>query len=246
MAFANHFLEMHSEISSLDSPGKWPGAAKVKCLIAACRPPSNINPANHLVRRLSSKNGWFPESIQPWSHHCYHSWVEENLWSASDWSFAFRDLMALNFGCTGVHVCSCPQVPESTAVASLRMPSSTHYYLNFLVLQWVTHGMNLTRYIQAGSGNSIDHAPFIEIMEPDVQPCCSLATFNGEDCSPMWNTYSYSHTCRGTWTESYNCETSNVWVFAKLAANNPTKTCVNTLQWECHPWKNRLASSLSL
>ena len=32
----------------------------------------------------------------------------------------------------------------------LRMPSSTHYYLNFLVLQWVTHAMNLTRYVQAG------------------------------------------------------------------------------------------------
>eukprot|EP00438_Fugacium_kawagutii_P018292 Skav223003 [mRNA] locus=scaffold1827:553319:561893:- [translate_table: standard] len=31
-----------------------------------------------------------------------------------------------------------------------KMPSSTHYYLNFLVLQWVTHGMNLTRYVQAG------------------------------------------------------------------------------------------------
>lgn len=120
--------------------------------ITACRPPSNIGPANLLVRRLSSKNGWFPESIQPWSHHCYHSWVDENLWSASDWSFAFPGLMALNFGCAGIHVCSCPQVPESTAVASLRMPSSTHYYLNFLVLQWVTHGMNLTRYIQAGSG----------------------------------------------------------------------------------------------
>mmetsp|Transcript_7868 Transcript_7868/g.14264 ORF Transcript_7868/g.14264 Transcript_7868/m.14264 type:complete len:764 (-) Transcript_7868:172-2463(-) len=29
-----------------------------------------------------------------------------------------------------------------------KMPSSTHYYLNFLGLQWVTHAMNLTRYIQ--------------------------------------------------------------------------------------------------
>ncbi|CAE6948617.1 RSN1 [Symbiodinium natans] len=29
-----------------------------------------------------------------------------------------------------------------------KMPSSTHYYLNFLGLQWVSHAMNLTRYIQ--------------------------------------------------------------------------------------------------
>ncbi|CAJ1438579.1 unnamed protein product [Effrenium voratum] len=29
-----------------------------------------------------------------------------------------------------------------------KMPASTHYYLNFLGLQWVTHAMNLTRYIQ--------------------------------------------------------------------------------------------------
>lgn len=42
---------------------------------------------------------------------------------------------------------------EPTALPMLlakKMPSSTHYYLNFLVLQWVTHGMNLTRYIQVG------------------------------------------------------------------------------------------------
>jgi len=27
------------------------------------------------------------------------------------------------------------------------MPSATHFYLNFMVLQWVTHSMNLTRYM---------------------------------------------------------------------------------------------------
>ncbi|CAK9050517.1 unnamed protein product [Durusdinium trenchii] len=34
-------------------------------------------------------------------------------------------------------------------MCNIRMPTSTHYYLNFLVLQWVTHAMNLTRYMQA-------------------------------------------------------------------------------------------------
>jgi len=40
---------------------------------------------------------------------------------------------------------------EPTALPMLlaeKMPSSTHYYLNFLVLQWVTAAMNLTRYVQ--------------------------------------------------------------------------------------------------
>merc|ERR1719188_1040262 len=27
------------------------------------------------------------------------------------------------------------------------MPSSTHFYMNFMMLQWVTHAMNLTRYV---------------------------------------------------------------------------------------------------
>jgi len=35
-------------------------------------------------------------------------------------------------------------------VLAEKMPSSTHYYLNFLALQWVTHGMNLTRYVPVG------------------------------------------------------------------------------------------------
>jgi hypothetical protein len=29
-----------------------------------------------------------------------------------------------------------------------RMPSTTHYYLNYLSAQWFTHGMNLSRYLQ--------------------------------------------------------------------------------------------------
>lgn len=37
------------------------------------------------------------------------------------------------------------------------MPSSTHYYLNFLVLQWVTHAMNMTRYVQAGANPLTPH-----------------------------------------------------------------------------------------
>ena len=39
---------------------------------------------------------------------------------------------------------------ELPMLLAQKMPSSTHYYLNFLVLQWVTHAMNLTRYVQAG------------------------------------------------------------------------------------------------
>eukprot|EP00930_Biecheleria_cincta_P090505 TRINITY_DN798_c0_g1_i2.p1 TRINITY_DN798_c0_g1~~TRINITY_DN798_c0_g1_i2.p1 ORF type:complete len:797 (+),score=140.85 TRINITY_DN798_c0_g1_i2:1761-4151(+) len=31
-----------------------------------------------------------------------------------------------------------------------KMPAATHYYLTYLSLQWVTHGMNLMRYIQVG------------------------------------------------------------------------------------------------
>merc|ERR1719401_238895 len=28
------------------------------------------------------------------------------------------------------------------------MPHATHFYMNFMVLQWMTHSMNLTRYFQ--------------------------------------------------------------------------------------------------
>eukprot|EP00928_Gymnodinium_smaydae_P099760 TRINITY_DN960_c0_g1_i2.p1 TRINITY_DN960_c0_g1~~TRINITY_DN960_c0_g1_i2.p1 ORF type:complete len:825 (-),score=175.49 TRINITY_DN960_c0_g1_i2:265-2739(-) len=30
------------------------------------------------------------------------------------------------------------------------MPQATHFYMNYLVLQWTTHAMNLTRYVQLG------------------------------------------------------------------------------------------------
>merc|ERR550537_2161285 len=30
------------------------------------------------------------------------------------------------------------------------MPGATHFYMNFLVLQWVTHAMNLTRWAVLG------------------------------------------------------------------------------------------------
>eukprot|EP00913_Durusdinium_trenchii_P004102 g3801.t1 len=40
------------------------------------------------------------------------------------------------------------QPTQLPMVLAEKMPTSTHYYLNFLVLQWVTHAMNLTRYMQ--------------------------------------------------------------------------------------------------
>ena len=43
------------------------------------------------------------------------------------------------------------------------MPSATHYYLDYLALQWVTHGMSLTRYIQVGK-----FLGFKRLFEEDV------------------------------------------------------------------------------
>uniref|UniRef100_A0A7S4VV24 CSC1/OSCA1-like 7TM region domain-containing protein n=2 Tax=Alexandrium monilatum TaxID=311494 RepID=A0A7S4VV24_9DINO len=39
------------------------------------------------------------------------------------------------------------------------MPSATHFYLNFMVMQWVTHAMNLTRYI-----NLVKYLAFLPIL----------------------------------------------------------------------------------
>jgi hypothetical protein len=33
------------------------------------------------------------------------------------------------------------------ALLAERLPSATHFYLNYMVMQWVVHAMNLTRYI---------------------------------------------------------------------------------------------------
>ena len=39
------------------------------------------------------------------------------------------------------------RVLQGNFFLAVRMPASTHYYLNFLGLQWVTHAMNLTRRV---------------------------------------------------------------------------------------------------
>jgi len=43
-----------------------------------------------------------------------------------------------------------------------RLPTSTHFYLNFMVMQWVTHAMNLTRYI-----NFMKFKAFSAILDED-------------------------------------------------------------------------------
>merc|ERR1719174_2387875 len=39
---------------------------------------------------------------------------------------------------------------DAFGVLAESMPQATHFYMNFLVLQWVTHAMNLVRYTQLG------------------------------------------------------------------------------------------------
>jgi len=54
-----------------------------------------------------------------------------------------------------------------------KMPAATHYYLTYLCLQWVTHGMNLTRYIQVGKfvtfSKFLDEEDARAMAEPEDQ-----------------------------------------------------------------------------
>lgn len=54
-----------------------------------------------------------------------------------------------------------------------KMPSATHYYLNFLVAQWMTQGMGLTRYMQVtkfvGFRKIWDDEPARQMAEPEDQ-----------------------------------------------------------------------------
>jgi len=53
------------------------------------------------------------------------------------------------------------------------MPTATNFYLEYMLVQWVTHGMNLTRYIQALKYFSLKHVlsedRAIELAEPEDQ-----------------------------------------------------------------------------
>lgn len=54
-----------------------------------------------------------------------------------------------------------------------RLPSTTHFYLNYMVMQWVVHGMNLTRYISLSKFKALclvcEEPRAKELSEPEDQ-----------------------------------------------------------------------------
>lgn len=77
-------------------------------------------------------------------------WNQRELQNWYFWFLVFFVIMVTVVGQDFVHfVSDVAKEPMSfPLLLADKMPSSTHYYLNFLGLQWVSHAMNLTRYIQ--------------------------------------------------------------------------------------------------
>jgi hypothetical protein len=72
-----------------------------------------------------------------------------------NWYFIFQVVFVILATAVGTNVNSflktIGESPfEAFGLLADSMPLATHFYMNFLVLQWVTHFMNITRYIQLG------------------------------------------------------------------------------------------------
>lgn len=88
-------------------------------------------------------------------HICFNlkdgAWAQRRL---QNWYFVFQVLFTILVTAIGDNIESfigklLTSPFEVFTLLGSTMPSATHFYMNFLMLQWVTHGMNLTRYVQA-------------------------------------------------------------------------------------------------
>mmetsp|Transcript_34794 Transcript_34794/g.63350 ORF Transcript_34794/g.63350 Transcript_34794/m.63350 type:complete len:761 (+) Transcript_34794:77-2359(+) len=78
-----------------------------------------------------------------------NSWAQAKL---QVWYFWFQIVFTLLVTAVGSSIISVAEkiVERPMAVFGLladTLPKASHFYLNFMVMQWVTHAMNLTRYI---------------------------------------------------------------------------------------------------
>lgn len=78
-----------------------------------------------------------------------NAWVQQRL---QVWYFWFQMIFVLLVTAVGNSVINAfeqimRQPFQVFGLLADSLPSATHFYLNFMVLQWVTHAMNLTRYI---------------------------------------------------------------------------------------------------
>jgi hypothetical protein len=76
-------------------------------------------------------------------------WVQQRI---QIWYFWFQIIFVLLVTAVGSSLLDTMLliIDHPTVIFSLlaeRLPSATHFYLNFMIMQWVTHGLNLTRYV---------------------------------------------------------------------------------------------------
>jgi len=104
-----------------------------------------------------------------------HAWAQLKL---QNWYFWFMVIFILLITALGgslvARVEAIYKSPSAIfGILADSLPTATNFYLNYMIVQWVTHGMNLTRYVQLtkylGIKNMLGEERAVELAEPEDQ-----------------------------------------------------------------------------
>mmetsp|Transcript_79476 Transcript_79476/g.192566 ORF Transcript_79476/g.192566 Transcript_79476/m.192566 type:complete len:295 (+) Transcript_79476:1-885(+) len=103
------------------------------------------------------------------------AWAQQRLQISYFWFLVLFVLLitALGASLVGRIVYLAKHPMEIAGVLADSLPNTTHFYLNYVVMQWAVHAMNLTRYIQLTKfffyRTSVGEHRAVELSEPEDQ-----------------------------------------------------------------------------